>query len=241
MNIHAVPLADVDDVFGSEDEEGAVFCVSSFTKDAARAVEVITFLNTNEEFRTILQYGIKDVHWNTKKDADGNEVLKVLSNEYSMDLINTGNVYLTYPGADMSKTFWEYAKQQNRESSCNPFIGFTFDSWYDNKNPDSISQSNLVMFQKKSAEYLEMLESAAYDINNDDNEVIAKAIRREFNSAIKDYVTIGGRKQNITYGCLYDFAFSPMDKLKEEYLEGDKPKINDTIIGAYDMFAMSKN
>jgi len=53
--------------------------------------------------------------------------------------------------------------------------------------------------------------------------------------------TIADRKQNITVGCLYDFAFSPMDKLKEEYLEGDKPKINDTIVGAYDMYTMTKN
>jgi len=244
MNIHAVPLADTDDVFGSEDEDGAVFCVSSFTKDAARAVEVITFLNTNEEFRTILQYGIKEVHWTTKKDANGEEVLKVLSNDYTMDLVNTGNMYLTYPGADMPKSYWEYAKQQNRESSCNPFIGFTFDSWYDSKTPDSISQSNLIMLQKKSAEYLTMIEQAQYDINSTENDSVDRVIyniRRGFNSAIKDQVTIADRKQNITVGCLYDFAFSPMDKLKEEYLEGDKPKINDTIVGAYDMYAMTKN
>lgn len=231
MNIHAVPLADTDDVFGSEDEEGAVFCVSSYTKDAARAVEVITMINTNEEFRTILQYGLKDVHWNTKKVGD-EEVLNVLRDDYSMNLIDTGNVYLTYPGAGVPKSFWEYSKKQNLESSCNPFIGFTFDSWYDPKTPDEVSQKNLVNLQKKSAEFLKYIEEATYDIETKENDSVDGVIGK-----IKSDYFNGVKHPDVA--ALYEFAFTAFEKVDVvKYIESGK--LNDTIVTVFDMYAMSK-
>ncbi|MBR4933028.1 MAG: hypothetical protein IKZ03_01090, partial [Clostridia bacterium] len=121
VNIHGVPYADVDDVFESS------FCISKYTKDSTRAMEVITYLNTDETVRTILQYGVEGVHW--RLDNSGDEpVIKLLdeSKNYVMNLNDTGNVYLTYPGEGIGKSYWKYAMKQNGDSSANPYVGFEY-------------------------------------------------------------------------------------------------------------------
>ncbi|MBR6807510.1 MAG: hypothetical protein IKM46_03915 [Clostridia bacterium] len=232
MNIHAVPLADTDDVFGSDTVDGSVFCVSSYTKDASRAVEVITMLNTNEEFRTILQYGINGVHWSTEKDAEGNDVLKVLSDDYKMNLTDTGNVYLTYPEAGVPKSFWNYAKEQNLDSSCNPFIGFTFDEWYESKTPDEISQKNLTALQKKSTEVYKLIEEATFDLETPENDSVDGILGR-----VKSEYFNGAKDANVAV--LQEFALTSFEKVDPtKYI--DTGKINDTIVSAFETYAMSK-
>ena len=76
-------------------------------------MEIITLLNTSEEIRTVLQYGVEGQHW--KQDELDNSVIVQLSDEYNMNIMDTGNVYMTYPdyGAAMD---WSSEKTQNLDS-----------------------------------------------------------------------------------------------------------------------------
>ena len=57
VRTYAKPMMKEEDVFG------AMFAVSSYSKSLARSMEIITYLNTSTDLRTILQYGAQGVHW----------------------------------------------------------------------------------------------------------------------------------------------------------------------------------
>lgn len=118
IHIHAVPYADEDDIFAS------MFAVSPYTKNLARSMEIITYLNTNTTFRTILQYGVQGVHWDT--DPNDNECIKALSSDYKMNITDTGNIFMTYPDYGLPMSYWKGAMQQNLDSATSPYIGFEY-------------------------------------------------------------------------------------------------------------------
>ena len=110
-------------MFTKEDIYGAMFAVSTFSKSLERSMEIITYLNTNEEFRTVLQYGVEGVHWDYTNDTE--ETIEIISDDYQMNLLYTGNVYMTYPGEGRSMDEWDIGKQKNLDAICDPYIGFT--------------------------------------------------------------------------------------------------------------------
>ena len=116
VKIHANPVCTEDDIFG------AMFCVSTYTKDLSRSMEVITYLNTSSDIRTLLQYGVEGVHWEFEDESE--ETIRIISDDYGMNLLETGNVYMTYPGEGMPMSYWEYGKQQNLDSVSSPYIKF---------------------------------------------------------------------------------------------------------------------
>ncbi len=118
VNIYSKPMMTEEDAYGS------MFAVSSYSKSLSRSMEIITYLNTSSDIRTILQYGAKGVHWDYE-DEETMETIKILSDDYQMDLVNTGNVYMTYPGEGVSMKYWDYGKQQNIDSISSPYMKFT--------------------------------------------------------------------------------------------------------------------
>lgn len=132
--IHGVPVATEEDVFES------VFCVSKYTKDISRSMEIITYLNTNEDVRTILQYGVEGYHWEKETNADGEEVIDILRDDYVMNIVDTGNVYLTYPGEGIPKSYWEHSKQQNIDCAMNPYFGFEYVTEDNMKNFETLKR-----------------------------------------------------------------------------------------------------
>ena len=68
------------------------------------------YLNINEDFRNLFQYGIEGTNYVLDETTD--EVIK-LTSDYNMDIAKTGNMYIAYPDAGMSKNIWEMAKKQN--------------------------------------------------------------------------------------------------------------------------------
>ncbi len=103
----------------------SMFAVSAFTKDFDRVMEVITLLNTSNELRNLLQYGIENVNYELDEDTGA---LRRMNNEYMMDLYKTGNVYMAYPEEGMPLNIWEMAKKQNLVSGTyyeDAFGGFT--------------------------------------------------------------------------------------------------------------------
>lgn len=92
------------------------FAVSKYTSDKTgeRAMEIITLINTNSKLRTILQYGVEGTHW--KQDVDDESVIQIISDKYKMDMIETGNAFITYPGDGQPMSDWDPDKKQNLAS-----------------------------------------------------------------------------------------------------------------------------
>ena len=99
-----------------------MWAVSDSCKDVSRAMEIITYLNTNADFRNLIQYGIKDVHY-TVNPTTG--VAERLNNDYLMDIYKTGNVFLAYPEAGMDPEAWTYGKLQNQNAKVDLAVGFS--------------------------------------------------------------------------------------------------------------------
>ena len=112
------PLADEDELFAS------MFGVGAYTASIARSMEIITYLNTNADFRNLLQYGIEGVNYRIN---DLTDKLERLNKTYMMDLNKTGNIFIAHPEEDMEADAWEWATKQNLDAGTYPIVGFKFD------------------------------------------------------------------------------------------------------------------
>lgn len=117
------PTATSDDIFGN------MFGVCEYSRDVSRSMEIITYLNTNSEFRNLLQYGIEGDHYKLVKDENGNQTVQRLTDRegneyYVMDIYKTGNIFIAYPESEMAPGIWESGKEQNRSSLVDPMLGF---------------------------------------------------------------------------------------------------------------------
>jgi hypothetical protein len=104
-----------------------MFAVSSYTSNLTRAMEIITYLNTDSDFRNLFQYGIKETNY----ELDSDDCAKRLEgNLYQMDIYKTGNIFVAYPDGDIGMTYQtlENAKKQDLEVVTNPTMGFTIES-----------------------------------------------------------------------------------------------------------------
>ena len=111
----------------SYDIYGNMFGVCTYTQNLARSMEIVTYLNTNADFRNLLQYGIENTNYKLIKDDSGKVVdIERLNNSYMMDIFATGNAFIAYPEPEMSADIWESGKAQNRESLINPLLGLNF-------------------------------------------------------------------------------------------------------------------
>lgn len=170
---HAIPVADYDDVFES------VFSVSSHTKDVARSAEIITYLNTDQEIRTILQYGVEGVHW--ESDTSGDEdVIHLLNHDYSMDIVETGNIFLTYPGDGIPMSYWDNLKQQNLDSATNRYAGFEYLTEDNKAYMDKMAAVSADVYSRLENSSVDQLPSTIRAIsgelleNNDFNSLLSK-------------------------------------------------------------------
>lgn len=138
------PMADEETLYAG------MFGVTQYTKDLARSMEIITYLNTNAELRNLFQYGIENVNYVINEDG----TLSRLNNTYMMDINKTGNAFVAYPEEGMSANAWESAKQQNIDARLDPMHGFTFvDSGLDLKYIEAV--------EALSKEYLPKLDACA--------------------------------------------------------------------------------
>ncbi len=177
VNIHTKPMMTEDDVYGS------MFAVSSYSKSLARSMEIITYLNTSSDIRTILQYGAQGVHWDYE-DEDTKETITILSDDYQMNIVNTGNVYMTYPGEGLPMSHWDYAKQQNLDSTSDPFM--KFENYINDANKAQLAE--LADLSKQYKDRIDALTYAEWDAEISaikkelkDNEVIKSLLDTEEN------------------------------------------------------------
>lgn len=134
-----------------EDAYSAMFAVTSYTADLNRAMEIITFINTNVEAKNILQYGVEGVHYEIDEDEG---TFTILNDDYQMNNLYTGNMFLSYNTADVPADIWENAKIANRESTISPYIGLGSD-W------GNISATFLAALNEISADYLDRMNACA--------------------------------------------------------------------------------
>ncbi len=109
---------------------GTMFCVSTFTGNVDRCMEIITALQTVSSFRNTFQYGVNGVHY-TEDEYTG--MVKILNDSYSMDPADTGNIFLLKPNDQMTPEMltlaeneWALGKQQYRDTIISPYAMFNF-------------------------------------------------------------------------------------------------------------------
>ncbi|MBE6599211.1 MAG: hypothetical protein E7638_07205 [Ruminococcaceae bacterium] len=163
VNIFGNPVMNEDDIFGS------MFAVSAYTKSLPRSMEIITLLNTNTELRTILQYGAEDVHW--EYDRENPDIINVISDDYSMNINETGNVYMTYPAAGVPMSDWDYGKQQNRDCITSPYIKFSTDYITDE------NREKMEALAELSAEYKARIDAMSAAEFNEQLDVMKEEIK----------------------------------------------------------------
>ena len=133
------PSVNVDDVYEN------MIGVCTYSVDTARCMQIVTYLNTNAEFRNILQYGVEGEHFQFVTDEDGDKIVERLNDAYMVDIFKAGNAFLTYPdlAAGMSKDVWDVAKQQNRQALVEPLLNFNFKEIVDESAATSTSTPKL--------------------------------------------------------------------------------------------------
>ena len=127
-----------------EDLYNNMFGVGGYTKSVSRSMEIITYLNTNSEFRNLIQYGIENKHY--ELDAEG--ALSRLNQSYVLDLNKTGNVFIAYPEENSPLDVWEYGKKQNLVAVLDPMLGFKINE-EDNLNVELMKKFNTLSLQYK--------------------------------------------------------------------------------------------
>ena len=115
MNVLEYPRIAEEDICDS------MFGVSSYCLNVDRAMEIISYLNTNAELKNILQYGCKDFHYSVNDDG----VVERLNDHYIMDNAKTGNMFIAYIEEGTDPEVWKYAKAQNYEALANLSLSFS--------------------------------------------------------------------------------------------------------------------
>ncbi len=96
-------------------------CSLNTPEGLTRCMEIITYFNTDEEIRNLLQYGIKNEHYTL---VDGAPQRNDDGKKYMMDLYTTGNAFIAYPESWMQADIWELGIQQNAEANLPANFGF---------------------------------------------------------------------------------------------------------------------
>ncbi len=190
IRVYSNPMFTEDDVFG------AMFAVSKYTKNLSRSMEIITYLNTNTELRTVLQYGVEGVHWEFENpEAEELEkTIRILSDDYRMNLLETGNVYMTYPAEGRPRSEWEAGKQQNLDSISSPYIGFP--DYITEENKELVAELQKLSAQIKaeldacpSADYTALVRSLTSSMKDNEllNELLSEEITHSFRYIYDDW------------------------------------------------------
>ena len=120
------PTVDEEDVF-----DNGMYAVCSKTVSIPRSMEVITYINTNADFRNTLLYGVQGTHYDTEPSdmsEDSYTLAFKINDDYCMSMAKTGNIILAYPTdtAALSAYNWEMLKRQNLIAMTSPTLGYDF-------------------------------------------------------------------------------------------------------------------
>lgn len=132
------PTASTKDIYSNMFGVCALNTTYKLSDKVTRSMQIITYLNTNEEMRNLLQYGVEGEHYDLVKSVDPatnrvsyDAVSKANADGkmYKMDPNVTGNTFLAYMTPGMNEDIWEKGKEQNRSSLVDPLLGFNLSSF----------------------------------------------------------------------------------------------------------------
>ncbi len=105
--------------------QGALYAVSTTSKNPERAVMLLNLLNTDPELMTLLAYGVEGVHYDLTDD--GLVKFTEKHNDYLPWRNGAGNITLLPPLEGEGVGFWEKFKEYYGNAKTIPMTGFTFD------------------------------------------------------------------------------------------------------------------
>ena len=156
-----VPVLKTNDLFND------MFGVSAYTSSVSRSMEILTYLNTNEDFRNLILYGIEGEDYelvdSEVKDVNGDyyPVVKLPKEEertYKMSASKTGNILLAYPTTTEKADRVEDYKKQNMDAIVSQAMAFDID--YNDININMERLQNVRILSEKI--YKELME-CSYD------------------------------------------------------------------------------
>jgi len=107
-NVVSNPQIDDDEAFKS------AFAIAKGTEYPDRAMEILYLLNTDAEFRNMLQYGVEGINY---VKADGNIVPHSEGEGvYNMSSLYTGSAFLLYYSADWTEQMKKVGELQNKDA-----------------------------------------------------------------------------------------------------------------------------
>ncbi|MGL4990653.1 MAG: ABC transporter substrate-binding protein [Sarcina sp.] len=104
---------------------GSMIGVNKNTKSPEKAVEFLNLLNTDEYLRTLVNYGVEDIHYNLDEN---DQVVCVEPKTYDVSYMSMGNLFKTKTLAGDPENKWDVFKQSNDEAKPAPSLGFKFDT-----------------------------------------------------------------------------------------------------------------
>ena len=166
----------------NEDVFASGFAVSSYTSSVSRSMDVITYLNTNEDFRNLILYGIEGENYEIiENDIDGTiyKTVRRLNENYMMSAEKTGNAIIAYPIDGVERAdIRDYQKIQNRDAE--PVLDFGF---YRTYSKETINFTAMAEIRELSEQVYE--------------KIMACKTVEEFNTFVNGYVDPNNEENNI--------------------------------------------
>ncbi len=166
----AVPIGTP--IMETEDLYKDMFAVTSYTSSTSRSMEIVTYLNTNEEFRNLLLYGIEGENYELvnsdyfDENGDAYKVVRRLNNNYMMTPEKTGNTLIAYTLEGGDPTLNDYIKLQNSNVKISVTMGFVLKNDLHAVNEawlEGTRQLSLAMLERlKNSTYQEIMDYEGY-------------------------------------------------------------------------------
>ena len=160
VTVYKYPTATNENVYSG------MYAITTTAADVARCMQVIQALSTNEELVNLYTYGVEGVHYEKDEITD---VVTKLNNDYSINMIYTGNQFLMWQNSDMdeltlknSANKWELGKAQNLDMVYSGYLGYQPKYTTEEKDDEgNISVVNIMSAEMTVKEIVENVEKVS--------------------------------------------------------------------------------
>ncbi|MHB1151238.1 MAG: hypothetical protein ACYCWE_07430 [Eubacteriales bacterium] len=217
--------------FENKDVYDSMYAVGAYTKNVSRCMEVIKYLTINDDLRNTFQYGAKNIHYEID-DITG--TVNIISDEYVMDPVNTGNQFklwinnaMTESELALAANNWELAKLHNFNSAVSPYLGFTIKP---EPEPDPDEEPKVVTNEEGEVIEFMALEDILAGLEDLSDEYFDKlySFKGEYNDQIETVTTDADGVETVTVEDVVVDIAAHIDILAEEI------KNNEYMIAALD-------
>lgn len=194
MIVLETPRANSDILYGS------MFAVGGYSNDVTRAMEIITYINTNSELRNLIQYGIENVNYTL---TEGGQVEYTSGNGYWMDINKTGNAFVAYTVAGTDPELWKYGMKQNNDATVDLILGFSLKG-------SQVDTEAIAKMRTLSASVKTRLDACkTYDELSALIDTLQVELRSQSNADIKNYVAVtaepNAKNESTPYVLFYEW------------------------------------